>query len=751
MREVNSLLKASRSDRLEACASDMRVGSADIDDTSIGRRIGAYRIVRELGRGGMGAVYLAERADQEFTKQVAIKLLKRGTDTDEVLRRFRSEREILARLEHPNIARLLDAGTSEDGLPYFVMEYVVGARVNDYCFAQNLSVAERLRLFLKICAAVQFAHQNLVIHRDLKPANILITSEGEPKLLDFGIAKLVSLDAGAFQLTLQDQQRLTPAYASPEQVRGDVITTVSDVYSLGALLYELLVGVSPHKFTAAHPSATELWRVVGEQAPPRPSAAARDAHLRRKLRGDLDNVLLTALRKEPARRYSGVGAFSEDIRRYLEARPVRARRATLAYKAGKFVSRNKVATAAAALALIALLVGTGVSIWNAQRAHSEARRAERLFGDVRHLANSFLFEFHDKIANLPGATDARQLVVSRALEYLDKLSRDTAGGSALHRELAEAYLKIGDVQGKPYTPNLGDSAGALRSYSRAAEIAQQLNGADAHAARRIAAEAYENLAAVQARLRQLDAATESNKRALAIGEAALAENPPDADEWRRLVASCYLGLGDAIQAGNHQRRDPELYQAALEQYRRAQPLAEALLQARPNSVAALRLAGKTYARIAGMLPGATSDEAGVDEALELHRKDLELAEAALRIEPNNSNLRRSYAVGLISKAYTHNGALRDLEAAAADCARAVEMQQAITAADPSNVEAQQDLSYALAVHGRVYELMGDKPKAAERYRSALRILEPLVAANPQNNETRFDLDEVRRGLADVAQ
>ncbi|HEX8280523.1 MAG TPA: serine/threonine-protein kinase, partial [Chthoniobacterales bacterium] len=248
MREVNSLLNSSRSDRFEACASDMRVGSSEVDETPIGQRLGAYRIVQELGRGGMGAVYLAERADQEFTKQVAIKLLKRGTDTDEVLRRFRSEREILARLEHPNIARLLDAGTTEDGLPYFVMEYVIGARVNDYCFAQNLSVADRLRLFLKICAAVQFAHQNLVIHRDVKPANILITAEGEPKLLDFGIAKLVSLDGGAFQLTVQDQQRLTPAYASPEQVRGDAITTVSDVYSLGALLYELLVGVSPHKF-----------------------------------------------------------------------------------------------------------------------------------------------------------------------------------------------------------------------------------------------------------------------------------------------------------------------------------------------------------------------------------------------------------------------------------------------------------------------------------------------------------------------
>jgi serine/threonine protein kinase len=246
-REAESLLAASGLSMLEGCAEDLRL-SSDESDAASGQRIGAYRVVRELGRGGMGAVYLAERADREFTKHVAIKLLKRGTDTDEVLRRFRSEREILARLEHPNIARLLDAGTTDDGLPYFVMEYVAGARVTDYCFAQHLSVAARLELFLKICSAVHFAHQNLVVHRDLKPANILITAEGEPKLLDFGIAKLLATDDSEFHHTVQDQQRLTPAYASPEQVRGAAITTVSDVYALGVLLYELLVGHSPHKF-----------------------------------------------------------------------------------------------------------------------------------------------------------------------------------------------------------------------------------------------------------------------------------------------------------------------------------------------------------------------------------------------------------------------------------------------------------------------------------------------------------------------
>ncbi len=523
--EVESLLEHS-SDSLEDCANDLGLGRADFEESLAGRRLGAYRIVRELGRGGMGAVYLAQRADEEFEKEVAIKLLKRGTDTDEVLRRFRSEREILARLEHPNIARLLDAGTSEDGLPYFVMEYVAGARVTDYCFAQNLSVHGKVHLFLKICAAVQFAHQNLVVHRDLKPANILITPEGEPKLLDFGIAKLVAPGLSAPQVTLAEQQRLTPAYASPEQIRGEAITTVSDIYSLGSILYELLVGQTPHRFSVSHPSPTELWRVVGETPPVRPSLAVADPATRRRLRGDLDNILLTALRKEPARRYSGIGALAEDLRRYLANHPVQARPATVGYRATKFFQRNKVGAIAGALVVATMFAGTAVSLWHARRAQLEARRAERNFQDVRRLANSFLFEFHDAIAQLPGATAARQLVVGRALEYLDKLSREAAGDRPLQLELAQAYLRVGDVQGKPYTANLGDALGASQSYARAAEIVAPLaareRGTNGSTARGLAANAYASLARVQARANELERARENNLRTLALGQELLA-------------------------------------------------------------------------------------------------------------------------------------------------------------------------------------------------------------------------------------
>ncbi len=263
-REVESLLAAGGRKGLESFADDLAWSRAEERDARIGQNVGAYRIVRPIGRGGMGTVYLAERADREFKKQVALKILKRGTDTDEVLRRFRRERQILAQLAHPNIAHLLDAGTTADGLPYFAMEYVAGIPVTEFCQTNNLDLHARLQLFLTICGAVEFAHRNLIVHRDLKPANILVTADGEPKLLDFGIAKLLAPEAAEVELTMQERQRLTPAYASPEQVRGEPVTTVSDVYALGALLYELLTGQTPHRFATPRPTETELVRVIVE-------------------------------------------------------------------------------------------------------------------------------------------------------------------------------------------------------------------------------------------------------------------------------------------------------------------------------------------------------------------------------------------------------------------------------------------------------------------------------------------------------
>ena len=366
-RDVESLLaqETPADDALEDCAKNAATVLKRDDSAQIGRRIGAYQILEELGRGGMGAVYLAERADGEFEKRVAIKILKRGTDTDETLRRFRAERQILARLDHPNIAHLLDAGTTDDGLPYFVMDYISGTPITSFTRAHNLSIDERLHLFLKVCGAVEFAHLSRIIHRDLKANNIVVQADGEPKLLDFGIAKLLAPDASP-DITGTQERRFTPACASPEQARGETVTPVSDVYALGALLYELLTDSAPHRFSTSTPSTAELARIVCEQEPLAPSSVVANQIRRRQLRGDLDNITLFALRKEPARRYQSVADFAGDIRRHLEHRPIRARANTFSYRSQRFLARHKrEAPYFAFAATLVLLLGALLwSNWN---------------------------------------------------------------------------------------------------------------------------------------------------------------------------------------------------------------------------------------------------------------------------------------------------------------------------------------------------------------------------------------------------
>jgi serine/threonine-protein kinase len=379
------------------------------------QRIGAYKILREIGRGGMGVVYFAARDDDQFHKHVAIKLIKRGMDTDAVLQRFRNERQILAGLEHPNITRLLDGGTTADGVPYFVMEYVEGETINRYCDSHKLSTDERLKLFRQICAAVHYAHQNLVIHRDIKPINILVTADGTPKLLDFGIASVLSPNVQQETLlTAAGLRVLTPEYASPEQIRGEKITTASDVFSLGVLLYELLTGHRPHRFESLRPD--EVARLICEEAPEKPShaisrveelhgadgelhvtltpetvSATRDGQpekLRRRLSGDLDNILLMAMRKEPQRRYSSAAQLSEDIRRHLAGLPVIARKNTFSYQGARFVKRHRVGVLATVLILLSLIGGVIATVRQGQAAQREREKAEAINSFLQTMLNA---------------------------------------------------------------------------------------------------------------------------------------------------------------------------------------------------------------------------------------------------------------------------------------------------------------------------------------------------------------------------
>ena len=482
--------------------------------TVIGARLGPWRVLREIGRGGMGSVYLATRDDDQYRQEVAIKLIRRGMDTEDVLDRFRHERQILATLEHPYIARLLDAGTGPDGRPFLVMEYVQGQALDKYCAERKLSIRQRCELFLKVCDAVSHAHRKLVIHRDLKPANIFVTADGTPKLLDFGVAKLLHPDRLA-EVTSFDQRPLTPYYASPEQVRAEPMTTATDVYSLGAILYELLSGVRAHRFTTLSPS--EIEQEICETDPPLPSEAAPE--LRKQLRGDPDAIVAMAIRKEPERRYSSIEQLAADVRSYLEARPVVARGGSFAYSASRYLRRHRWSIAVATALLLTLAGGTAAATWEAIRASRQQALAERergaareseirarssqvkaeasrrnaeaqaaeaerqradaneqrqlanqRFEQVRQLAGKFLLDFHDSIAMLPGSIPARKMVVETGLRYYDTLVRDAAGNSELLREIARGYDRLGDVQGNPYYANLGDLAGASASYAKAYAI-----------------------------------------------------------------------------------------------------------------------------------------------------------------------------------------------------------------------------------------------------------------------------------------
>ena len=349
-----------------------------------GRHFGPYRIVREIGRGGMGLVFEAVRDDDEYRKKVALKMAPWWCDLDLLRERFRHERQILAGLEHPNIARFLDGGT-EDGVPYFAMEYVEGRPITQYAARAGLKLREKIELCRQVFAAVHYSHQNLLVHRDLKPSNILVTGEGVPKLLDFGIAKLLSPLPGDDRNTLTGTSPWTPDYASPEQVRARPVTTRTDVYSLGLILFELLTGERGQ--VADNSSPLALDRSVCEAEIPRPSARAPRA-LAKQLIGDLDTIVGKATHKDPERRYSSVTEFSEDLARYLEGRPVLARKDSLVYRASKFLRRNWLPVGAAAVITLSLMAGAIGFAW-------QARRAENRFNQVRKLANTMLFDIHD--------------------------------------------------------------------------------------------------------------------------------------------------------------------------------------------------------------------------------------------------------------------------------------------------------------------------------------------------------------------
>ena len=708
-REVESLLTAHEqagTNFLKQPVVDLR-SAVSASATRAGSRIGVYEIIDQLGHGGMGEVYRAARADGQYDKQVAIKLVRVGLDTDFLLERFRHERQILASLDHPNIARLLDGGTTESGTPYLVMELLEGVPIDQYCDEQKLSVTQRLQLFRQICRAVQYAHQRLVIHRDLKPSNVLVNKDGVPKLLDFGIAKILD-PGGDAQTTLG--QSMTPEYASPEQVRGETITTASDVYSLGIVLYQLLTGCSPYGVNANTPH--EWSCAILETEPQRPSSVVlkpmavqsgdtktnaeplsiagegSPAKLRRRLQGDIDNILLMALRKEPQRRYASVEQFAEDIRRHLEGLPVIAARDSWNYRAGKFVRRHRAGIIAAGLAFVALIVGVGLIVREARIARAERERADQRFNDVRKLANSLIFEIHDSIVDLPGSTPARKLLVSRALEYLDSLARQAKGDSSLQRELATAYERVGDVLGYTYLPNLGDTSGALQSY----------------------------------------------RKSLAIREPLAAVNPDDMQLQGSLVRS-YFRVANVLEASGD-------FSGALAMVRKALPITEKMAAGKNDPVTVDHLAGSYY--FTARLLGQTGDPSG---ALENYRKAASIRRPLLQVDPTNVSFNTHLAADFEGMAHSMTQMGNRTQAIQMQT-KAVETLERISQAPDNNATVREFLAEATNRLGTLQQDNGDPSAALEAHRKAHQIFLELLEADPKNSLAKSNFGFSDTGIAD---
>jgi serine/threonine protein kinase len=773
-------------------------------ETLIGETIGSYQIVSELGRGGMGAVYLAVRADRSFDRQVALKLIKRGMDSDAIVTRFVMERQILANLDHPNIAGLIDGGTTESGLPYFVMEYIEGQSIARYCDEGRLDVTQRLKLFQQVCEAVQFAHQNLIIHRDLKPSNIIVTVEGIPKLLDFGIAKILDPERSQenVEATVTQLRALTPDYASPEQLRGVTITTASDVYSLGVILYELLTGSRP--FGRKRSTPEEVLRLIDAAEPLRPSLALARAEtaehdgegrpvrempegsadkLRRRLAGDLDNILLKALRREPERRYASARDLSEDIRRHLEGRPVLARPDTLGYRTAKFVRRNKAAVAAAMIVALTLLSATVITSWQARVARRERAKAEQRYKDVRTLTNSFLFDFYDSIADLNGATKAREMVVKEAQEYLDRMAQEAGDDRELLWELSTAYLKLGDVQGQPGFSRTGDTAAAMVSYEKSLAARRRLallepNHAEYELGLAITLSRFGPLYQV---LGRPDAAAEKMREALAITDRLV----PNTSDWATYQAATRNAafLGDALSESGDYAGALAMYQKCLstaEQYRGSFPDPavkhrfavcrerlgfiytrtgewqrsldnhQAMLEIE-TELSALDPANGEYSRAkATALDHVGEAYRGLKDypkALESGKLGLAVYEDFLAREPQNARTQKDVGDGSHHVAETMLAA-GDYRGALALLQRTVSIRRGLVSLDQTNVEYPDDLADSLILLGECQAAGGNFAKAVEALQEARAICEPIATSYPHRPDYRRQLARLYSDLGD---
>lgn len=555
--EVIDLLNA-RTDDTPLVDNALVANAADVVATVAhqsrdGQHVGPYKIIRETGRGGMATVYLAERDDEQFDHQVAVKIVKKGMDSDQILDRFKKERQTLANLNHPNIAKLLDGGTTDDHMPYLVMEHIAGLPIDEYCERNDLSLADRLALLQKVCAAAHYAHQNLTIHRDLKPSNILVTNDGTPKLLDFGIAKILEDDPTETHITQTAQRFMTPDYAAPEQILGQPITTSTDVYALGVIAYQLLTGQRP--FQRSTLSQHELELAIIESDPPRPSDTTQPSNpkLRKALRGDLDNIILKALRKEPDRRYATADQFAEDIIRHLAGLPVSAHKGTVRYRTAKFLRRNKVTMTATAAVFLSLVIGIAATYNQAVRARSSEAEARRL-ALAETQAKNIAQQQAEKASRI--SDFLKRLLISpdpyrygknyRILDLLETASEWIDEETAQMPEVgAELHVAIGIVY-----RGLGEYTKATEHLEKSRDIRTDLFGSESLEV----ADTLHNLADLAYRERQYDRAGKLFRIALDVREKQLPADDLDLMATRQGLAGIYFMNKEYRQAEEMFRR-----------------------------------------------------------------------------------------------------------------------------------------------------------------------------------------------------
>ena len=743
-----------RSDELEITAPSL-----------VGRRLGPFDVTRRIGQGGMGVVYEAVRADAAYEQRVALKTIWRGADSSVLLKRFRSERQILAALQHPNIARLLDGGATEEGTPWLAMEYVDGVPIDAFCDDKRLGLDARLDLFREVCAAVEFAHRNNVVHRDLKPSNVLVTNDGSVKLLDFGVAKLLDDPRMEGTLTSAGLSPFTAAYAAPEQVAGGVITVATDVYALGALLTMLLVGRPPLLLDSM--AIADLLDTIRSKPARAPSVLATDRDgeavtnasldeiaiergftsrekLAKALHGELDAIALMALRKEPERRYASAEAMRADVHRYLRHVQVRARPDTMSYRVRTFARQRWPLVAAAIIAVSALVFAAGMSVWQSRKADAEHAQAMERLREVRSMASVLVFDANESLQDVPGATATRSALMKSALGALDRAYADAPLDPDLLRELAMAYQRAGDLLGNPTNANLGDMSGARAAYAKAMNAAEALmrQSPENVSSAWTLALVYEKAADVEAPSGKVRDAVAHQRASLALFRKVAAT---DTNQLRylRAVGISSMKLGDLL--GHPMFANAGDTASAIAAYDEANARLERAAARGDTTYALARHRAIVRERLGRLM----QERRDIPAAAEWLRQSLAIRDSLVVTHPKSVDARRDVAIGLYLLCGLHLTEQRP-DLAAPPCNRSLSIRQALLAEDPRDTRFVRGMGIMHRRLGELRVMERNPARALQEYETSLGFYERFFAGKTGPINDRRDYAQALAERAAIA-